>query len=53
MLALSLPSLPLVVWVEGGWVLASSSYKEKARCPEMRHMRWESQEDPATKEMAT
>ena len=51
--ALSLPPLPLVGWVEGGWVLAPSSCKEEARCPEMRHTRWESQEDPPDKEMAT
>ena len=46
-------ALPLVGWVEGGWVLASSSCKEEARCPEMRPTRWESQEDPPDKEMAT
>ena len=53
MLALSLPPLPLTGWVEGGWVLAFSSYKEEARCREMRHTRWESQEDPPEKEVAT
>ena len=34
-------------------MLASSSCKEEARCPEMRPTRWESQEDPPDKEMAT
>ena len=53
MLVLSLLALPLDGWVEGGWVLASSSCKEEARCPEMRPTRWESQEDPPDKEMAT